>query len=607
MTIRFASLRLLPMCAAVWMLVHPYQGIFHDANLYALQALAHLYPASLSQDVFLHFGSQDRFTLFSPLYALAIRLLGIDHAAALLTVLSQLALIGAAWWLARSLMPARLAVLGVALVIALPGDYGPDRIFTCIESFLTPRMGAEGCALAAVAAAFSERKLWCAALLAAALVLHPVMAAAGVTVVFIAFVALPRPAWAGVLAKFTAIWMLLGAYAWSAGEWGRLDADWLALVTQRSPYLFLSYWRLDDWSRAGVVLSSLIVGSIVVESKAQLLCRAAALTMVAGFLLTVVACDTWHLTLFTQVQPWRWQWLATLAAALTLPLIVVDRWNRGAAGRITALLLLASWIFGSGEFAIIASLCTLLSLLFGRLAASELRLLFWGSCAVLGLALLWRIASNLEFTDLHYMDAALPLWLRRAVSFAHDGIAPAALIGTAAWIIYRPRAVLASWACAAFSITAIGALLPWAWQAWSAEEFPQRQVERFAQWRDLIAPGDEVFWGESPASSWVLLNRPNYISGLQTSGMIFSRAAALELRRRALALAGAVGPPTFLSWDYAGAHLSLTTDELRGICRLAAFQYLVTSADLGMPPAAQLDRLKLYRCMPQARAAAAAT
>jgi hypothetical protein len=589
------------------MLVHPYDGIVHDANLYTLQALARLHPDSLAQDVFLHFGSQDRFTLFSPIYAAAIRLLGVDHAAALLAGLSQMALIAAGWCLARSIMPARCALLGVAVLIAIPGDYGPGRIFTCIETFLTPRMGSEACALAAVAAAFSGRKLWCLALLAAAAALHPVMAAAGVLLLLVAYVALPLPGWGVLLAPLGIAWMLLAAYALPAGEWGRLDVDWLALASQRSPYLFLSYWQLDDWSRAGVILVTLIAGSCTSELRARLLCRSAALTMIGGLVLTWLGCDISHLTLFTQMQPWRWQWLATISAALTLPLIVIGNWNHGTAGRITALLLLAAWIFGVGEFAIIVSFCALLSLSFGRLGTREVRLIFWGSCSVLGLALLWRIATNLAFMDVHYMDAALPLLLRRAKSFSHDGFAPAALIGIAAWVISKPRVSIAPWAFTALAIVSIGVLLPFGWRAWSGEEFPQPQMERFSAWRQVIAPGEEVFWGESPLSSWVLLSRPNYISGLQTSGMIFSRAAAVELQRRALSLSEAVGPPTFMSWAYAGTHLSLLPDELKGICQLAAFNYLVTSADLGMEPVAVLDKLKLYRCAPQARAAAAAT
>ncbi len=57
------------LCVGIWCLSHGYQGLFHDAGLYALQALAHRYPDFLSRDVFLRFGSQDRFTVFSPLVA----------------------------------------------------------------------------------------------------------------------------------------------------------------------------------------------------------------------------------------------------------------------------------------------------------------------------------------------------------------------------------------------------------------------------------------------------------------------------------------------------------------------------------------------------------
>ena len=77
---------------ATWSLSHSYQGIFHDAGLYTLQALARLHPDSLPGDVFLKFGSQDGFTIFSPIYAAASRMLGVEFAAATLTLLLQWAL-----------------------------------------------------------------------------------------------------------------------------------------------------------------------------------------------------------------------------------------------------------------------------------------------------------------------------------------------------------------------------------------------------------------------------------------------------------------------------------------------------------------------------------
>src|ERR1700694_3272409 len=76
---------LLLLCVIAWALSHGYRGIFHDAGLYTLQALARLAPAALGQDVFLRFGSQDRYTIFSPIYADFRRPKGMGAAAATLS------------------------------------------------------------------------------------------------------------------------------------------------------------------------------------------------------------------------------------------------------------------------------------------------------------------------------------------------------------------------------------------------------------------------------------------------------------------------------------------------------------------------------------------
>lgn len=92
---------ILLLCGIIWALSHVYQGLFHDANLYTLQALGWLGPDSLSHDVFLRLGSQDRYTIFSPIFAFAIQLLGPEWAAASLTLASQIAFFVGAWIVAR--------------------------------------------------------------------------------------------------------------------------------------------------------------------------------------------------------------------------------------------------------------------------------------------------------------------------------------------------------------------------------------------------------------------------------------------------------------------------------------------------------------------------
>ncbi len=109
---------------ACWMLIHPYRGITHDGTLYGLLALSHLHPGSLDQDMFVRYGVQNDFTVFTPLYAGVVRYLGLEHTAALLTLLTHVAFFGCAFLLARRFGSVRSALLGVGLLIVVPAYYG---------------------------------------------------------------------------------------------------------------------------------------------------------------------------------------------------------------------------------------------------------------------------------------------------------------------------------------------------------------------------------------------------------------------------------------------------------------------------------------------------
>jgi hypothetical protein len=526
---RWGALTLCLLCFATWALVHEYQGIFHDAVLYTLQALARLDPGALSQDVFLRFGSQDRFTIFSPLYAGTIHLVGAERAAAALTLAFQLALFAGAWALARSVMPRALALLGVLILIAVPGYYGPDRVFSCVEAFMTPRMAAEALVLGGIAGALCERRLLAALLIGAAALLHPIMAAAGIAALLAMYVALPYPRRALKLAIAIAAALAVAAFAMPAGSaWGRFDEAWWTLIRDRSPYLFLSHWTLDDWARVAVTLATLWIGGIILpDAKARVLCRAAALTTVGGIALTGFACDLLHWVLLTQLQPWRWQWLGTAAAAVTLPAIIRAGWQSADLGRTTTLLLLAAWIFAWNSYALASAAAAVGSLAFmRRCTAREARLLFFGACGMLALAIAWRVASNLEFTDAHYLDLNIPLRIRQAMSFARDGSAPAALLALAWWLALEARGRAASMTLMLLAAAAASGCLwlaPQAWASWTAREYPPPRVQEFAPFRDLVPRGAEVFWAESPLGTWLILDRPSYLSVAQTSGMVFSR------------------------------------------------------------------------------------
>src|ERR1700756_3162417 len=82
---KFANPSLALMLVTLWLGLHGYHGLTDDGQIYAFQAFARLHP-QLTADLYLQNTSQEQFTLFSPLYAWCIGLVGLENAARLLTL-----------------------------------------------------------------------------------------------------------------------------------------------------------------------------------------------------------------------------------------------------------------------------------------------------------------------------------------------------------------------------------------------------------------------------------------------------------------------------------------------------------------------------------------
>src|SRR5216684_1739490 len=117
---KFATLSLALMLVTLWLLMHGYHGLTGDGQIYAFQAFARLRP-QLTADLYLQNTSQDQFTLFSPLYAWFIGLLGLENAARLLTLLFTLWFFASSWIFARTVIDADVAWLEVALLLIIAG------------------------------------------------------------------------------------------------------------------------------------------------------------------------------------------------------------------------------------------------------------------------------------------------------------------------------------------------------------------------------------------------------------------------------------------------------------------------------------------------------
>lgn len=533
------ALAAMALCAVtIWVLQHPYGGVVHDSTLYALFALTRVHP-DLASDIFLRFGSQDSYTLFTPLYTAAIAEFGLERAAALLTLIFQCGLLLGAWALGRRFMPPLAATLGVALLLAVPGEYGSADFFHIIEGFLTPRLPAEALVVGGLAAGLSQRYWTAAFCVAAAMTLHPIIGCAGAAMLILTFVGARHPkllAAAGAVALLAAV-----ATVMAVTPLGRLQGAWMLTVRSTSGYLFIGGWHTNDWSRIAVPLAILTIGML--NGTAPLLRRvcAAALVMVAcGLLITVIFCDLLHVSIFVSAQTWRWLWLADLIAFVLTPAIAADCWRRGDSGRIAILVLLSAWIFrGTPTTLYLLPLAIACAAVPDRWTTHRnWRLIFLGACLLVGLAAVLDLSDRLSY--LPARDASVSVLAQRARSVCGDGVMPVmALIG--AWLLLRRSESIARVAAVAtLAVLTCGALLPLAWGEWTNAHYTPELASRFESWRAAIPARAEVLWPDTPIGSWYLLERPSYWSMHQAAGAIFSQEKALFIQHRTDVVAKAV-------------------------------------------------------------------
>ena len=162
-------------------LANPYRGLYHDSCLYGVQVMERIHPGSFAGDLYLRYGSQDRYSLFTPLVAPLVHLFGL-HAAFFCVYLASKAMLF--WGLVRLIRV--LISNNVALILALihlaivPVAFGGNDIFHVNESFLTPRLASCAFVLLAMERMLAGRMVIALGLLLGSLLLHPLMAVGGI-------------------------------------------------------------------------------------------------------------------------------------------------------------------------------------------------------------------------------------------------------------------------------------------------------------------------------------------------------------------------------------------------------------------------------------------
>jgi hypothetical protein len=308
----------------------PYLGIIHDAQIYYGLVLNRIEPDLLSHDLFFQFGSQDQYSLFSPLVAPVAAAIGMKAAFFLGYLASVTLFLAALVRLVNRLWPeSPAAVVGLVFLATVEVAYGGYVPLHVIEPFLSARMPACALTIWAFAEVLDRRWMRGGLCLAFAFAIHPLMTFPGL--LLLALVALARRwgGWAvaalGVAAAL-AFGGLLAYRPLALRLFGHFDSEWLALTQQTNGYQFPQEWSPAQWIWNLFALTGLLAAAG--WSRRENPDRARVLTAAAA----IGAAGLFGALVFTQLpyallmkgQAYRWLWLPL---ALTPPALLDLAWN----------------------------------------------------------------------------------------------------------------------------------------------------------------------------------------------------------------------------------------------------------------------------------------
>lgn len=514
----------------VWLMGRPYVGIWGDSILYTAQALNSLDPGILGNDIFFKYGSQGDFTLFPRLHAVFIEWLGIEQSAFVLTLFGKLIWFCCLFYFISTLTHGRALILGLTLILGIQPHYDGYGVFLYGESMLTSRIYAESLVLLSVGLAIRQRVAYAALLAAAALLLHPLIALAGM--LFVLFIGLRNKGAIAVLACLLACLLLILSAAYiGISPFDRLfktyDPAWLDVVEKRNIFVFINHWSVDALSKIGLVILLLLVNAYFSRGVVKWLSAWLALCGTAVLLISWIGTSVFSNVLITQLQPWRMFWFVQLCALAMLGKLALRLWKGDANQRILLILL--------GCSLLLTGLASLLLGVFAVVFYWQIRRLEgWQPTRIviiaLGAALLYSLVVKLAFLELAYsrLNYEYPYVLYATLS---NDLVLLLLVLAFLWFFSRAGTVYKILpAIAGFAVLLIGL---GKFDARSQRHIdPENEVLDKTALQAVIPKNATVFWPGSNSLSWLWLQRAHYVSPEQMAGVVFSREMSLEARRR---------------------------------------------------------------------------
>ena len=579
-----------------WLLNHPYQGIWHDAQLYALLAAHWLQPEAFGNDLFFRFGSQGGLSLFTPLFGQLVGWLGLNRAAWWVVLGGGLLWVGACLALARTMLgtgfAARFALLLGAVVVM---SYSPNRsTFVLGENFATARSWAVPLGLASVAALAAKRQGWSLGFALAATALHPLH---GVWVMALWVLARMRtPLAAGLALLPVAVVVLLGMTNLNLPHVRLMTGEWLDVVWgPASDIVFQAPLQSRLPVYAGV-LAALWLGARQGSEEWRALYLRLLMLGVGGLGLALVASYLFPVEIVLQGQPWRVMALLIPPAGVALVDLGQRAWRHSAAGRLLV-----------GGFAILASMGSdcLPGALCGIAMASLMpeawinwveawigrwRRWLGGALGLLALLILPNVLANWEMSGSQLVNPwwAGAEWLHGLVAGGNWELA-ALLALFLGWLggdssagMWR-KALPSSAVIVGLTVVGLATMVAlYQWDRRPEQTLTTQTCYLDARcpphpFRQSIAAGSTVFWPGNETTVWYNLGTASYFGELEAAGRVFSSAKFYEWKRRK-------------AWVAAG-------DDPRHLCADPILDWVVLPyAAPGLSPQAVSRGTHLYAC-----------
>ncbi|WP_369654106.1 hypothetical protein [Variovorax sp. V213] len=517
-----------------WM--HPYNGIRHDGMLYMAQALKHVDPAVFNGDLFFKYGSQDSFSIFGRAYAFAVVTLGVAWSSLAGVLIGQILFVIAVGLLVWRVLPENSRALACCILAVTAGTYGSLSLIHFAEPFFTARTYAEVLVVFGLTLMCRRQLATAAMVCAAAALLHPLMALAGILLCWALAVQRHR-GWLWLLALGIPAFVLgYSAVAPFDRAFLFYDAEWRQLV-DRYNFVFMTSWPLASW--LALLADLALLGALALRQRDAYFSMLLKALFVVGILcvgMALLGSDLLSNVLVTSLQLWRVQWLVHLVALVFLAPELLRAWRGTRLEQLAAALLAYAVLFQDLTTGSLAMLMGLLLLYVGAPRGWHLsRFTLWlsAACLMLAVGYNWWSQAGLTIRMGEYLlgVSALDAADKARILLQQAPVGPL-LLGMSAigliWCVRRSRTLVGVILIGLVAFTAAN----WDRRFEITKLVENTPVQGPHVFSDIVPPDAEVYWQGDALAPWLLMHRRSYASGVQAAGLVFNRGTAIELDRR---------------------------------------------------------------------------